>query len=105
MTKEEALLSCVEINCRNGVCDRDVSFDETRLRALGYIVIPVEPSDAEIEAMAKELCISDGGYWNRLIEREPFPQFHEGSLTTRDDLRNDAKAARAALVKFHGGGG
>ena len=70
MTKEEALVECADvINCSDDWCRPKVEIDLTRLRAFGYIVIAVEPDEAEIEAMAVDAV-----------------------------TRAEAKAARAAMI-------
>jgi hypothetical protein len=54
--------------------------------------------DALVEEVAKELCRVDEGSWEHTCEREPFPRFWEGSLTTRDDYR-EAAAAVIDLIR------
>lgn len=50
-----------------------------------------------VEKVAKALCISDEANWDRIFEAWPVPPHWEGSLTTRNDYRRDARAAIEAL--------
>jgi hypothetical protein len=56
------------------------------INALGYVIIPIEPGEGEIEAVARELAgmslFSTPQRWHQI----------------------EAAAARSALVTFHGGG-
>ena len=49
-----------------------------------------------VERVARALTASDECTWENVYEREPFPIFWTGALRTKDDYRNDARAAIAA---------
>lgn len=72
-----------------------------RLEAMGYRIVPVEPTEAMVERVARLLCLQLGLNPDAPVYRGPATgPMHQAS--TWDCFANDARAVIAALIEAAG---
>lgn len=67
------------------------------LRTLGFAIVPIEPTDEQVEAMARALAEGQGFYDSYDFDNHLVP------AEAAESFRNFARAAYAAAVKDVGG--